>query len=147
MNVYFACSITGGREFEETYQAIVRGLLEDGHHVPTSFLATAEVIGMERIVSPQDVYARDVAWIDGCDALVAEVSTPSHGVGYEIAYALSRGKPVLCCYQDGRQVSKMITGNSHPNIQVLSYHSVDEAVQSVRGFLKVTGLGGNNQKL
>ena len=28
MNIYFACSITGGREFESTYQEIVAALLE-----------------------------------------------------------------------------------------------------------------------
>jgi 2'-deoxynucleoside 5'-phosphate N-hydrolase len=135
MNIYFACSITGGREFEETYQAIVHSLLQDGHSVPTSFLARAEVIGLEKIVSPQDVFARDVAWINGCDALVAEVSTPSHGVGYEIAYALSLGKPVLCCYREGQQVSKMITGNSHPNIRVHTYRTTEEASAVVRAFL------------
>lgn len=135
MNIYFACSITGGREFEGTYQAIVHSLLQDGHSVPTFFLAGSEVVGLERIVSPQDVFARDVAWIDGCDALVAEVSTPSHGVGYEIAYALSLGKPVLCCYREGRQVSKMITGNSHPNIRVLTYCTTEEATAMVRAFL------------
>jgi nucleoside 2-deoxyribosyltransferase len=136
MNVYFACSITGGREFEETYQAIVESLVQAGHHVPTSFLAGSEVLGLEKIVSPQDVFARDVAWIEGCDALVAEVSTPSHGVGYEIAYALSLGKPVLCCYQQGRQVSKMITGNSHPNIQVYAYRTMEEAAMAARAFLE-----------
>ena len=41
------------------------------------------------VVNPQDVYARDVGWIVGCDVMIAEVSTPSHGVGYEIALALA----------------------------------------------------------
>ncbi len=33
MNIYFACSITGGRDFEPVYQAIVAALLADGHTV------------------------------------------------------------------------------------------------------------------
>ena len=139
MNIYFACAITGGREVEQVYQAIVESLLQDGHSVPTSFLATPEVMGLENIVSPQDVYSRDVGWVDRCDALVAEVSTPSHGVGYEIAYALSVGKPVLCCYREGQRVSKMITGNSHPNIRVRSYQTPQEAIASVRAFLGLAG--------
>ncbi len=56
---------------------------------------------LEGQVDPGDVYERDTAWIRACDALVAEVSTPSHGVGYEVAYALSLGKPVLCVYRTG----------------------------------------------
>jgi len=135
MNLYFACSITGGRAFESVYQAITRTLLEDGHEVPTAHLADSGVKALELIVSPRQVYERDVAWIRACDALIAEVSTPSHGVGYEVAFALSLEKPVLCCYQEGQPVSKMITGNSHPNLHLATYRNVDEAVEAVRAFL------------
>jgi nucleoside 2-deoxyribosyltransferase len=135
MNIYFACSITGGRAFETVYQAITRALLEDGHEVPTAHLADPGVKALEMIVSPRQVYERDVAWIQACDALIAEVSTPSHGVGYEVALALSLGKPVLCCYQDRQPVSKMITGNSHPNLRVAAYQDTTEAVEAVRAFL------------
>ncbi len=86
MNIYFACSITGGREFEPAYQSITRALLEDGHAVPTAHLAGADVKALEAVVSPVEVYERDAAWIEACDVLIAEVSTPSHGVGYEIAF-------------------------------------------------------------
>jgi len=135
MNLYFACSITGGRAFEPVYQAIIRALLEDGHEVPTAHLADSGVTALEMVVSPRQVYERDVAWMRACDALIAEVSTPSHGVGYEVAFALSLGKPVLCCYQEGQPVSKMITGNDYPNLHLATYQNVDEAVQAVRAFL------------
>ena len=121
MNVYFACSITGGREFEPAYRAIVAALVVDGHEIPTSHLAQSEVMEQERVLSPRDVYRRDIDWIENCDALVAEVSIPSHGVGYEIGFALQAGKPVFCLYQKDRKVSKMITGNSHPALKVESY--------------------------
>lgn len=42
MNIYFACSITGGREFEPLYQAMVHALLKAGHTVPTAHLAEAD---------------------------------------------------------------------------------------------------------
>jgi len=127
MNIYFACSITGGRDFEPVYQAIVAGLEADRHVIPTSHLASSEVIGLEKVVSPQDVYLRDIQWIDQADLVIAEVSTPSHGVGYEVAHALSIGKPVLCLYQQGRVVSKMLTGNTHANILVKTYQTSEEA--------------------
>ncbi|MEW5830958.1 MAG: nucleoside 2-deoxyribosyltransferase, partial [Chloroflexota bacterium] len=135
MNIYFACSITGGREFEAVYQAITAALLDDGHEVPTAHLAGADVVALEQIVQPGEVYGRDVAWIRACDALIAEVSTPSHGVGYEIGYALGLGKPVLCCHQAGRSVSKMITGNPDPGLTVRAYTGEGQAVQIVREFL------------
>ena len=128
MNIYFACSITGGRQDELVYQRLVSALQEDGHHVPTALLASPEVMPLEGVVVPEDVYARDVAWIRGCDFLLAEVSTPSHGVGYEIGYALSLGKRVLCLHRQGCKVSKMILGNPDPQLTVKPYETVEGAV-------------------
>ncbi len=136
MNIYFACSITGGRDFQPVYEAITAALLADRHEVPTAHLAGTEVKALEAVVSPNEIYERDVAWIRACDALVAEVSTPSHGVGYEVAFALGLGKPVLCLYREGQPVSKMITGNSSRNIRVSTYADAAGAVQVVRNFLK-----------
>jgi 2'-deoxynucleoside 5'-phosphate N-hydrolase len=140
MNIYFSCSITGGRQDEHAYQAMVDALLSAGHEVPTAHLSDADVMSQEAIVAPEEIYERDIAWVDGCDAVVAEVSTPSHGVGYEIAYALGLGKPVLCCYHQDRRVSKMITGNSHPTLRMLPYQTIPELVEGVTAFLSsVTG--------
>lgn len=136
MNIYFACSITGGREFEATYQQIVDALAREGHEIPTSHLAKSEMLDNERMLVPQVVYERDVNWIKNCDVLIAEVSVPSHGVGYEVGFALNIGKPVLCLYQKGRKVSKMVTGNPAPGLAVRDYSNVEEALLLARTFLQ-----------
>ena len=136
MNIYFSCAITGGRQDQAIYAAVVEALLEDGHEVPTANLSSASVMEAEAIISPQEVYERDSAWVKACDVVVAEVSTPSHGVGYEIALAICSGKPVLCCYQEGRRVSKMLTGNSSPGLQVFSYRTPEELVKRMRAGLE-----------
>lgn len=135
MNIYFACSITGGRDLEPVYQALVRALLADDHTVPTAHLAESTVKTYEASVQPGEIYARDTGWIRDCDTLVAEVSTPSHGVGYEIGYALGLGKPVLCVHRAGVAVSKMITGNPDTRLRVHAYRDTEEAVSMVRAFL------------
>jgi nucleoside 2-deoxyribosyltransferase len=135
MKVYFSCSLTGGRNDEAIYGALVDHLQAAGHEVLTAHLARPAVMRAERVVDPGEVYHRDIAWIKECQALVAEVSTPSHGVGYEIAYALERGKPVLCCYRRDARVSKMITGNDSPMLRVIAYASPDEALTLVDRFL------------
>lgn len=135
MNIYFACSITGGREFESVYQVITRALAEDSHEVPTAHLAEPGVVSLEAVIDPGEVYTRDTTWIRASDVLIAEVSAPSHGVGYEIGYALGLGKPVLALHQQGRRVSKMISGNPDPNLAVRAYDSPERAVEIVRGFL------------
>jgi len=135
MNIYFACSITGGRTFEAAYQEITRYLLGVGHEVPTAYLAGSNVLALEKVIEPREVYDRDTAWIRDCDALIAEVSAPSHGVGYEVGFALGQGKPVLCLAQDGISVSKMITGNPHPALLMKFYRDVDEGIAFIREFL------------
>lgn len=139
MNIYFACSITGGREFESVYLALVRALTEAGHEVPTAHLAESGVGAVEAGIHPNEVYERDVAWIRACDVLIAEVSVSSHGVGYEIGFALGLGKPVLALYQEGRRVSKMISGNPDSRLTVESYRSLEDAIQKMAGFLSKLG--------
>jgi len=141
MNIYFSCSLTGGRSDQPVYEAIVDYLLATGHEVPTAHLAHPDVMAVEAVEDAAAVYLRDVKWVRECEALIAEVSTPSHGVGYEVALALTLGKPVLCCYRNGARVSKMITGNTEPNMTLGRYEEVAEAVEAVRRFLE-TQAGG-----
>jgi nucleoside 2-deoxyribosyltransferase len=135
VNVYFSCSLTGGRADQAAYAAIVAHLLGRGHEVPTAHLAEEGVMALERVVAADEIYQRDIAWIRGCDAVVAEVSTPSHGVGYEIAFALGLQKPVLCCYRRQARVSKMITGNHSPTLRLLPYDDVRQALAGIDAFL------------
>ena len=136
MNIYFACSITGGRDFEGVYQELIAGLLADGHEIPTAHLAGSDVLALEAVAPAREVYERDVTWIRKAEALIAEVSAPSHGVGYEIGFALGVGKPVLCIHQEGRKISKMISGNPHPRLTVRTYKESQEAVNLARDFIK-----------
>ena len=139
MKIYFACSITGGREFESVYQAIVQALVENNHNVLTAHLAESSAIASEAAIPPEEVYARDVAWIRASGVLIAEVSVPSHGVGYEVGFALGIGKSVLALAQEGRKVSKMISGNPDPKLTVRAYSSTAEAVEITLSFLAQIG--------
>lgn len=135
MNLYFSCSLTGGRNDESVYAAIVEHLVASGHEVPTAHLAHPEVMALEQVVEPGEVYQRDIQWIRSCDAVIAEVSTPSHGVGYEVAFALGIGKPVLCCHRRGARVSKMLTGNDSPTLTLRTYEGIGEALKVIDRFL------------
>jgi 2'-deoxynucleoside 5'-phosphate N-hydrolase len=103
--------------------------------VPTAIIAQPEVVAMEKSANPAEIYTMSVGRIQCCDVVIADVSNPSLGVGYEIAYALDLEKPVFCCYRLGRSVSKMITGNSNPRIMVHSYQDIQEAIGLVRSFI------------
>jgi nucleoside 2-deoxyribosyltransferase len=137
MNIYFSCSITGGRKDQHIYQRIVDYLIENGHEVPTAHLASSDVMRDESDLNAIDVYTRDMKWVRNCDALIAEVSTPSHGVGYEIAAAIFLGKHVMCCYQKDKRVSKILSGNTRKNVHVFAYKSEEELISEIENFLKV----------
>jgi nucleoside 2-deoxyribosyltransferase len=135
MRVYFAGAICGGREGLSIYQHIVSRLKTLRHSVPTGHVAKTNVLDEERSIPPRVVYERDVTWIRESDAMIAEISTPSLGVGYEIGYALGRGMPVLCLYRHGLSVSKMITGNSSPHVTIATYRDTSELDRHIGIFL------------
>ena len=135
MNIYFSCSITGGRRDQAIYQNIVEHLTAKGHDVPTAHLSRADILDEEKVIDPLEVYNRDVKWVEECESLVAEVSTPSHGVGYEIALALFLGKPVFCCYREGVKVSKMLTGNTYSNFRIYGYTDEKDLLAALDRFL------------
>ncbi len=124
MRIYFAGSIRGGRQDADVYLQLVAELDKYGE-VLTEHVAT---IGEEEL-SDSEIFVRDLEWLTNCDAVVAEVTTPSLGVGYEIGVAQSLGIPVLCLYRPApqRRLSAMLGGN--PGIRVSEYYSVGEAAQ------------------
>ena len=73
-------------------------------------------------------------WLLKADVLIAEVTTPSLGLGYEIGRALENGKKILCLYRkiEGKRVSAMIKGA--PGITVRQYNDMGEMKEIVQEF-------------
>lgn|SRR5512143_2051999 len=138
VKIYFAGAILGGRENLTVYQHIVSRLQILGHSVPSEHVARPDVLAEESVISARTVYDRDMNWIRGCDAMIAEVSTPSLGVGYEVASAIAFGKPVLCLHRDGLIISKMISGNPSPHVRVRTYRDLEELDRHIDNFLTNT---------
>lgn len=137
MKIYFAGSIRGGREDQARYEAIVSLLGEYGE-VLTEHVAEASLTDKgEDGPSDRFIHDRDMAWLNEAQAIVAEVTTPSLGVGYEIGRAVETGKPVLCLFRadSGRVLSAMIAGC--PQIQVLHYTDPSALREPLRAFLQV----------
>ena len=60
------------------------------------------------------IWAQDMAWLRESDAVIAECSTPSLGVGYELAMAQILKKPVHIFYDEARgPLSAMLTGDPY----------------------------------
>lgn len=64
-----------------------------------------------------DIYRQDTAWLREADMVIAECTSPSLGVGYELAYAERFGKPVHILYNRSRaNLSAMLTGDDYFHI-------------------------------
>lgn len=128
--IYFSGSISGGRADAGHYRWIVDQLTAQGHEVLAGMVADASIGDEGESGSPTAIFERDLGWLqrvaESRGVLVAEVSVPSHGVGYEIAAARYRfGLPVICLYRpaEGRRCSAMIAGD--PEIRLIEYSEGD----------------------
>lgn len=133
MKIYFAGSIRAGRGDTGLYQEIIALLSEYGE-VLTEYIGDEGLTHHGDTIEPGYIYERDVEWLREADAVVAEVTTPSLGVGYEIGLAESENKRILCLYREteDRSLSAMILGNR--NLSVAEYESIDDIEGILRDF-------------
>ena len=135
MKIYFAASIRGGRDDWASYLEIVRQLREYGQ-VLTEHVGDAELSASGEVMDDHSIHDRDLGWLRESDYLVAEVTTPSLGVGYEIGKATEWHKPVLCLYRpsQGRSLSGMISGSNE--VMLKEYQSPTELKEIFDQFLR-----------
>ena len=89
----------------------------------------------EREIPPCQIHERDITWLKSSDLVIAEVTTPSLGVGYELGRSVEMGKPILCLYrsQEGKMLSGMISGS--PGIVTVVYETPEDAMKWISGFI------------
>ena len=112
--VYFAGSIRGGREDAAVYKRII-------DYINATDTVLTEHIGLGSLSvkartkeDDEHIYERDTEWLRSSDVLIAECTNPSHGVGYELAYAEARNIPVHIFYDKRKaNISAMLNGNTY----------------------------------
>jgi 2'-deoxynucleoside 5'-phosphate N-hydrolase len=122
MKIYFAGSIRGGREDKALYLEIIRRLSQYGY-VLTEHIGDAQLSALGEAADDREIHDRDLSWLKESEYVVAEVSRPSLGVGYELGKATEWGKRILCLFRpsSGRALSAMVAGSD--GIQVREYQS------------------------
>ena len=112
--VYFAGSIRGGREDVAVYKRII-------DYINATDTVLTEHIGLGNLSvttrtkeDDEHIYECDTEWIKLSEVLIAECTNPSHGVGYELAYAEARNIPVHIFYDKRKaNISAMLNGNAY----------------------------------
>ena len=136
MKIYFAASIRGGRNNRKIAEKIVEYLNKKGNVLTEHVVEKTIKEEGESKLTDSFIYKRDYAWLLSCNIVIAEVSIPSLGVGYELALAEKLDKPVLCLFQPNKKtfLSAMIRGNKFFTCK--NYTNIKEAKLFIDIFLK-----------
>ena len=135
MKIYFGFTVAGDRSSVEVARRMVELLEAMGHEVLTRHLVGPNASQLDRSITPQAVYERDMNWLRRCDIFIAEVSGSSFGLGYEtgLVLASSDKKAVLFYRRDAApRLSLLITGNTHPRCRLVPYSDPDEMEAELR---------------
>ncbi len=135
MKIYFAGSIRGGRDDASLYNEMIQHLGKFGE-VLTEHIGKLKMTHLgDDGPSDRFIHDRDMEWLISSDVIVAEVTTVSMGVGYEIGRAVEMGKKVLCLFRPdaGKNLSAMIGGC--PKVKLVIYTIPEEAKQAINEIL------------
>jgi len=124
MHAYFTASIVGKKFHLDKYKKIIalfesRGVTVEKEHILST---TEEQIKLETREERLKIQKKFEQWVNNADFVIVEASFPSISVGYEIALAVHRGKPVLVLYSEGDAPS-LITHNEEEKLVVEKYDS------------------------
>ena len=137
IKIYFAGSITGGRDDQDIYYQLIDYLKTKGkvltEHIADPDLKDSGEIGK---LSPKEIFDRDVSWIKEADVIFAEVTQVSLGVGYELGLSESLNKRIICLYRpkEGKRLSAMISGNE--KFLVKEYQTIDQAKSIIDNYFR-----------
>ena len=141
MNIYLSGAIAAGRQKVGVYQQIAEIIHSLGHQITSPQVADPNVTndGKGEPTDPQEIYLRDMQQLAESDLMIAEVSIPSLGVGYEIATAIHQNKPVLCLYDiddSPKRISAIISGHTSPLLTLRGY-SQNNLAEYIRTWLDI----------
>jgi 2'-deoxynucleoside 5'-phosphate N-hydrolase len=134
MIIYCAGPIKGDLTYQKFYKDIIEIVLELGHtplsELNPDFKSTIPL-------TDKQIYSRDIKWIDRSNIMIAEVSGPSLGVGFEIAYAVFKKQiPVLgVANKKAVKVSSMILGCDSVLLNVKRYEDTGDLADIIQNYI------------
>jgi len=138
MRIYFGFTVAGDRSSMVAARKIVELVDQMGHEVLTRHLIEDNAWEADRLITPKEVYLRDMKWLEQCDLFMAEVSGSSFGLGFETGYLLgATAKKVVLFYRRDveTKISLLITGITHPNCMLAPYSDLSEVEIWIRNNL------------
>lgn len=130
MKVYLAVPIVANRSTERA-KLMAKAIRDAGHEVTSPWVLEKPA---EAGTSKIDVFERDMNGSETCDLMVADVTTPSTGVGMEIMAAYKAGKKVIVVAKRGAPFSTMLLHMEGK--ETLEYDAESEIYDGLRRLLR-----------
>lgn len=139
MKIFFAGSIRGGRKDSKIYARAI-DLLSNYGQVLNKHVGDMGLSALGEKGSTLQIHKREMMRIQKADILIADITIPSLGVGYEIAKAEEMGKKILCIYRkiEGKSISAMISGSK--NLTLKKYKNVGDIQKIFERFCRESGI-------
>jgi dTMP kinase len=136
LKIYFIGSIRGGRDNVQIYNQIIKFLSQNNNIVLGRQVGDTCITHLgERTLTNEQIYERAMRNIFNADLIIADVTTPSLGVGHNITKAIEQNKPVLClyCKETPKELSAIMQASP---INTNSYTTLQEAKQIISEFIQ-----------
>ena len=126
MKIYFAGSIRGGRGDSAIYFEIIEYLKKFGQVLTEHIGDNSITPDGENSLDDSSIHNRDMDWLREANIIVAEVTNPSLGVGYEIGRSIEFNKKIICLYREinNKKLSAMISGSD--KIINIKYNNLED---------------------
>lgn len=130
MKIYVSGSIYGGTQKIDTYKILIEELEKYGE-VLNKEIADPNTIANEVYQKDEDIFNDLEEKLIISDVLVAEVSIPSLGVGFELGFADKLNKKIIAIYDKNYtpKVTTMIRGNKR--ITLIPYQRIEEITNNL----------------
>lgn len=138
LKVYFTASASHNGELIPYYKKILDFIKKQSVSIVSGIQVTdRKLLEEDKKLTAEQIFNREQFFINEADVVMAEVSKPSLGVGSEIVYALSLGKPVLALVMTGYEdkISPMVVGNPSENL-FIEYYKKDSFQTIISRFIR-----------
>lgn len=134
MKIYFATAVIGDRSNIEDARAIADLLEKKGHEILTKHLFRDDAFKADGIITPQEVFERDVRWLEEADVILIDATGSGFGIGFEAGFVLGKmNKPVFLFYNKkySERISRMARGLTHERATVFAYSGFEDLKEFV----------------
>jgi len=150
MRIYFATTVLGDRSRVTNGRRLAAELEALGHEVLTAHLFEEGAFEADSVLTAQQIFDRDLAWLHAAEVVLVEASGSSFGIGFETGYTLGAlDTPLYLLYhaEAADRISRMALGLRHERATLVPYGDIDEALAFVRQTFARSRLSGFSSRI